>query len=672
MNPLEIKINVDPNGKANAELNKLDKKLDDVSRSGGKLSGRIDAGVDDIAKNLMGIAAGALTIQAAFSALGNSLDAFEKKEKALLGVDATIKSMGLQGQVSVEGIDALANSLEAFNKYTVDDTDILDLQTYLLTFDKIGKDALPRASQVVIDLSKKMGTDLKSAAISVGIALDNPAEGFTRLSKAGIKFSKDEQEVIKALVEGGKRAEAQELIFASLEKKVGGFARGTVTALEEQKGKIQDFAEDIQRALGAGIASRLGTLAEAFGNLIPDNVTANYDAVAKSTGELTGRFEQLAYNVETLGVKTNKTAEEERLYKQSLDDLQKEYPNYFQNFDLNKSKFEDITTAINGARIELGKYTEGLIQNAVIQDKMGEIVEAGLRRYEATKKRLELENEYKIKKGTTPSLMDRAAYGMDMEKLKVAIQQQENIVTESLKKENALRAEVMNVGKVMGGGFAPTGGQIILDEVVTTANALSTAITKLAKVEEDYTKRTRPLGTVGTQGLGMGSGYSGKQLDNLKRLTDSSGGKLSGVNVNASDNVFSDLAPDSALMSSALAGMDALSFAIGDGVGGAIDKVTGGANSLFEILLKMTAQNFGTKLFNNIGDELLGLIPGGSVLKWLGITGKVGGSSLTSTLHSSQNAPVINKIYINNDTDWHKVTTGMQTARRYESELSLG
>jgi hypothetical protein len=286
-------------------LSSVENKLKDLRTSSDAPKKGFFSGFDGGIKSFIGSMGAAVlataTVQSAIQMLASSMDAFEKKQKALLGVEATIKSMGLEGVTSAGEIDDLANSLEAFNRYSVDDTDILDLETYLLTFDKIGKDAIPRATQVVIDLAAKMKTDLKGAALAVGIALDNPAEGFTRLSKAGVKFEKDEQEVIKSLVETGRRAEAQELIYDKLEKKIGGFARGQVTQWAAVKGAIGDYVEDIQRGIGGFIASVLLPVGEAIVSMIPVSAIDKFNALSKSVKEnddvmipLIGRYKDLS------------------------------------------------------------------------------------------------------------------------------------------------------------------------------------------------------------------------------------------------------------------------------------------------------------------------------------------------------------------------------------------
>lgn len=55
----------------------------------------------------------------------------------------------------------------------------------LLTFTRIGKDVFPKAVGPILNVSTAMGTDLNSAALQVGKALNDPAKGINALSRAG-------------------------------------------------------------------------------------------------------------------------------------------------------------------------------------------------------------------------------------------------------------------------------------------------------------------------------------------------------------------------------------------------------------------------------------------------------------------------------------------------------
>lgn len=236
--------------KLKSEMDKLEKE---IGAKGEKMGNSFTQGFQKAAV-FIGTIYGATK---AMNYLHGAFDKFEERQKTMQGLDQTIKSMGKSAEYSSASILKMSQDLQKANRYTFKVGDILDVSGYLLTFDKISKETLPRATQAVIDLAAKMKTDLRSAALSLGIALDNPAEGLTRLGRAGVKFTAEEKEQIKALVEAGKAAEAQTMIFDKLEHKVGGFAAATQTSMGEMAAKIEAAVGKVKMAIGRGIAEGL-------------------------------------------------------------------------------------------------------------------------------------------------------------------------------------------------------------------------------------------------------------------------------------------------------------------------------------------------------------------------------------------------------------------------------
>lgn len=195
------------------------------------------------------INAGAIALGAGIAALGVGL--FRgfiantiAQEKASAQLEAALKSTGGAAGLSAEALKSYAGELQ--NATTFGDEAIISAQAMLLTFTKIGTETFPRATRAVLDVAQAMGTDLKSAAIQVGKALNDPLAGITALSRSGITFSESQKDVIKALVETGQTAQAQRVILKELETQFGGSAM------------------EARNTLGGALAS----LKNAFGDLL--------------------------------------------------------------------------------------------------------------------------------------------------------------------------------------------------------------------------------------------------------------------------------------------------------------------------------------------------------------------------------------------------------------------
>lgn len=158
--------------------------------------------------------------------------------------NAVETNAGAAGKTADE-LANIAGELQSVTTYS--DDAIQGMQALLLRFKGIGETRFDEATKATLDLATALGQDLQSAARLVGLALDNPAEGLSRLSRVGIAFTKDQREVIKALVDSGRTAEAQGIILRELESRFGGAAeaaRGTFAgAMQGVKNAFGDLLE---------------------------------------------------------------------------------------------------------------------------------------------------------------------------------------------------------------------------------------------------------------------------------------------------------------------------------------------------------------------------------------------------------------------------------------------
>jgi len=174
-------------------------------------------------------------------------------------VAAAIESTGNAAGTSLQELKAHAAALQGVTNFGDEAT--LQGQALLLTFKNLSAN-LPRATAVMLDTSQAMGQDIKSSAIQLGKALNDPIAGLSALSKVGITFSESQQDLIKSLAESGKLFEAQSLILDELESQFGGSAKaardadGDIAALGNSYGDLQEAVGGLFLALteatGAG------------------------------------------------------------------------------------------------------------------------------------------------------------------------------------------------------------------------------------------------------------------------------------------------------------------------------------------------------------------------------------------------------------------------------------
>lgn len=189
--------------------------------------------------------AGGVLVAYSVDAVANAREAMAAEAQ----LAATIESTGGAAGQSLEALTAHASALQDISNFS--DDAIMDGQGLLLTFTNI-KDVFPEATQTMLDMSTAMDQDLKSSALQLGKALNDPVNGISALTRAGVQFTDAQKEQIKAMVEMGDVAGAQRIILEELNREFGGSA----AAAREALGAQQDL----------NVAT--GELSEAWGKLL--------------------------------------------------------------------------------------------------------------------------------------------------------------------------------------------------------------------------------------------------------------------------------------------------------------------------------------------------------------------------------------------------------------------
>lgn len=194
---------------------------------------------------LVKTAAGFVSAFAAANYLRNSVVAYNESEQALAQLNATLKSTGGAAGIATEAMQAQAKALQAVTTY--DDDAIIGMQSLLATFTNIHGEVFDKTVPVILDLSQKMGQDLKSSAVQVGKALNDPVKGLSALSRVGVNFNAQQEKTIKGLMATNRVAEAQTIILKELQKEFGGSAEaaalvgtGPMVQLQNQMGDVNE------------------------------------------------------------------------------------------------------------------------------------------------------------------------------------------------------------------------------------------------------------------------------------------------------------------------------------------------------------------------------------------------------------------------------------------------
>lgn len=173
------------------------------------------------------------------------LAATSRQQEAMADLEAAVRSTGGAAGFTADELAKMAGELQGATTYG--DEAIMEMQSVLLTFKNVTGSVFEDSSELILDMATRMKTDLSSAALQVGKALNDPVGGIEALTRSGVQFSDAQKDVIKRLVETGDAAGAQEVILAELRTQFGGAARAARDnfggALKGLRGVVGDLLE---------------------------------------------------------------------------------------------------------------------------------------------------------------------------------------------------------------------------------------------------------------------------------------------------------------------------------------------------------------------------------------------------------------------------------------------
>lgn|GEM_PF-2984535 len=386
---IEIKARQD---QFDRELRRIRKTSEDTAK---QIEGRF-AKLKNLGNNFKGflVGAGILTgIQKLTSFVGDATQAAFTQAKAERAVEQAIESTGGAAGLSASELKTYASELQKLTGIG-DEVQLKDVTTQLLTFTKVAGDNFKRAQAITLDLSETLGTNLRSSAIQVGKALNDPIRGLDGLGRAGIQFNDEQKKLIKTLVESGDLYKAQSLILDELETQYGGQA---AAAAEAEAGTRQFWAAvgDLSEVVGAKFIKIISPMVETLNEWLgaTEDVSTKTEAATRETSRQIGEFDKLSFAYERLAQNASRSAAEQKLYEKTIKDLQRLYPNYLKSVDLEKDGYKEISVALKEARKDLQAFLEQKVKLAVVQDLETEFIDLGKQLDQLAQSRINIEKE---------------------------------------------------------------------------------------------------------------------------------------------------------------------------------------------------------------------------------------------------------------------------------------
>lgn len=227
-----------------AKIGGFEAGMDKAARASKKRTDQMKKDFSSLGK-AFGVALAAFAGGVAFQKIAQ---ATIRQEAAMRQLEQRIKSTGAAAGLTAPQLSKFASSLQSVTTYG--DEAIIEMESLLLTFTNIKGPIFKDATRAILDMSTAMGTDLKSSAIQLGKALNDPVKGISALSRVGVSFTESQKETIKQLVEMGRTADAQRLILKELQTEFGGAAEAAADTFGGALKQVQNAFGDLLEANG--------------------------------------------------------------------------------------------------------------------------------------------------------------------------------------------------------------------------------------------------------------------------------------------------------------------------------------------------------------------------------------------------------------------------------------
>lgn len=201
-------------------------------------------------------AAGVDALKALAGVAGEYVDIAAEGEVVQARLEAQIKALGNQSDISASQVNDLATELMKVSGF--DDEALVSAETALLRFGNLSEEQFARAARAATDLAALTGQDLTTAFQQVGVALDTGNWG--RLTRQIGDLSLAQRQALEAAQDAGDEYAAQQIILDALEQKTQGAAAAIGDTWTGKLAKARQEVDNLKQSIGDGLLGVLNSL----------------------------------------------------------------------------------------------------------------------------------------------------------------------------------------------------------------------------------------------------------------------------------------------------------------------------------------------------------------------------------------------------------------------------
>jgi hypothetical protein len=246
-----------------ANLARLQQDMDKANRLVGNTMTSISRSADMAKKALATIGVG-FSLGLVVSGIKSVVRAAEEARQVQVRLNAVYKATGGVVGLTSDELNKLADSMAAVTQF--DDESIRDGMAEIIKFGTITGKVFKDSLKVIADYAAFSKQGFSEAAAQVGKALGDTEHASKLLKNAGVILTDQEKELIEALNESGRAAEAQQIILEKLNATYGGTAELLNTGLTKSITDLGKAWDELFETMGGSITQTNGT-AVAFQNI---------------------------------------------------------------------------------------------------------------------------------------------------------------------------------------------------------------------------------------------------------------------------------------------------------------------------------------------------------------------------------------------------------------------
>lgn len=201
-------------------------------------------------------------------------------EQELAQLDAALKSTANAAGFTRSQLVSMAEELSKSSTFSAGE--ITQAQTRLLTYTTIVGDQYPKALQIAIDQSARLGLSLTQSAEIIGRALETPSRGVASLTRQGFNFTEEQKKLLKSLEDTGRVAEAQRIVMDVLTESYGGAAAAARNTLGGALTAVKNAFGDLLTGDKASITGVTASVNELADTLNSPGIRAGFAGLIQS------------------------------------------------------------------------------------------------------------------------------------------------------------------------------------------------------------------------------------------------------------------------------------------------------------------------------------------------------------------------------------------------------